>query len=118
MPSAVDYFIERTRRRSKYFEDYLEYCRRIKERVGEKLGPVRVVVFGSVVRGDYNPALSDIDVLIITQDELGPMERAEVIRYVKNEVLGDLEAPFEIHVASEGEYEEWYKRFIDAWIEI
>ncbi len=118
MSRAVEYFLERARRRAEYFERYLEYCRLIKRKVEERWGPVRVVVFGSVVRGDYNPALSDIDVLVVTPWEPSPRERAAIICYVKNKVLKDPAAPFEVHVASEREYREWYSRFIDVMKEV
>jgi len=118
MPEKVEYFIKRVRKRRKYFERYLDYCKLIKNKVCKRFGPVRVIVFGSILRGDYNLALSDIDVLIITPIEASSSQRAKIISYVKNDVLKDPAAPFEIHIVSEEEYREWYKRFIDVELEV
>ncbi len=118
MPSAVDYFINRLRARSKYFKNYVKYCKKIKAEVEKTLGPIRVIIFGSLARGTHNPALSDIDLLIITSKQLTPLERAAIINEIKNKILRDPISPFEIHITTQEEYEKWYKKFIDKYIEI
>jgi predicted nucleotidyltransferase len=53
-----------------------EFC----ECVTRILGPVRVILYGSYARGDYN-VWSDIDVLVITPRRLpvNPIRRLEII---------------------------------------
>jgi len=45
------------------------------------------------------------------------VSREEAYR-VKAEVYRAVEAPIELHVTSSGEFERWYKRFIDKLEEI
>jgi predicted nucleotidyltransferase len=54
--------------RKEYFENYLEWGKKIKEIAQKILGKkVKVLIFGSIVRGDWTPD-SDIDVLIISKN--------------------------------------------------
>ena len=102
----------------KYFENYLEYSKKIKEKAQELLGDyVRVLVFGSVVRGDWWIG-SDIDILIIS-DKLSSnwIENREIRTEIKKSI-GSFH-PFQIHLTTPEEYESWYKRFIkDDYIEV
>ncbi len=102
----------------KYFENYLEYSKKIKEKAQEILGEdVRVLVFGSVVRGDWWIG-SDIDILIIS-DKLSPnwIENREIRTAIRKSV-GPFN-PFQVHLATPEEYETWYKKFIkDDYLEI
>jgi len=98
--------------RLKIFKNYREYVKIIRKIARELLGDVKVYVFGSVVRGDYHPILSDIDVAVVTscQDRRKHLKlKAEVAR-----LFGDI---FEIHVLNENEWK-FYKRFIDKFVEI
>jgi predicted nucleotidyltransferase len=53
-------------REKKYFENYLEGGKKIKEIAKKFLGPrVKVLIFDSIVKGDWTTE-SDIDVLIIS----------------------------------------------------
>jgi hypothetical protein len=51
----------------KYFENYVEVAREIKEMVNRHV-KARVFVFGSAVRGDYVVGLSDIDVAVVSEE--------------------------------------------------
>jgi len=53
-------------------EIFREYGRMLKEAFREVLGDggVRVIIFGSVVRGNYSP-LSDLDVLVVSRSRGG-----------------------------------------------
>ena len=75
----------------------------------------RVMLFGSVVRGDVRPD-SDIDLLIVTRLAEKLDERIK-LRIRIMEVLGE-ESPFELHIVTMEEYENWYRRFIDQSIEL
>jgi len=102
----------------KYFNNYIQYAKRIKEKAKEILGDrrLRVIVFGSVVAGKSD-ARSDIDILIISEKvSNSSLKQAEIIA----ELLKDIGifAPFQIHLATPEIYEQWYKRFIKEWVEV
>ncbi len=107
----IDELLKEKENRLKFFRDYLKYAKKIKEIAREMFGDVKVYVFGSAVRGDYHPMLSDIDVAVVTNcdDRRKHLEfKAKVAR------ISDI---FEIHVLSEREWK-FYKRFIDEFVEV
>ncbi len=104
------------RRRKAYFENWREHVRRIKEMAESILGPSRVYVFGSIVRGEAHPALSDIDVAIVSDSV--PESHLEKAR-IKAEILDAIGPmnPFELHLLKPKEFE-WYRRFMDVCEEV
>jgi len=99
---------------AKYFDNFLKYAARIKRTARKLLDDpnVEVLVFGSVVRGEAIPGKSDIDVLIISRKApTSPREQAELRTKIFSE-LGDLLAPFEIHIVTPEIYEKWYRKRI------
>ncbi len=97
--------------RKEYFENYLEWAKRIKETTRELIGEdVKVIVFGSVVRKDWTP-VSDIDVLIIS-DNLS--KNWEENRWLRTEIKKRISpfSPFQIHLATTEEFKNWWKNFI------
>ncbi len=105
-------------RRKKYFDNWRYYAKVIKDLAIKELGEVKVIVFGSVVKGDYHPALSDIDVLIVSPNmPESNLERAKI----KVRILDRIGKwnPFEIHLVNPKEYE-WYRKFIllDKYVEV
>ncbi len=101
-----DELIRIANERKKYFKDYLQYARLVKELTGG-----RVIVFGSVVEGKHTMA-SDIDLLVV-MDSIG--NRNEILTKI-NKALGEYH-PFQIHLVTPKELK-WYKRFIKKWVEI
>ncbi|BBG23300.1 hypothetical protein IC006_0584 [Sulfuracidifex tepidarius] len=91
------------------------YVGLIKEVCVEKVDPqCRVILFGSVARGDFRDD-SDVDVLVITDKAKTSWDKVDVQVTIERELgLGD---PFEFHVVTREEYEGWYKKFIDLWEE-
>ena len=71
------------------------------------------LVFGSVVEGKAM-ALSDIDILVICD-----LDRDERVR-LKSEIYRRFgyDLPIELHIASEEEFQSWYKRFIGRFEEV
>lgn len=117
MTKLVEIKKKRWEEKRKYFENYLYYCQKIKEAAEKVLGSVRVLVFGSIVRGDWGPN-SDIDVLIIS-DKLS--ENWEENRIYKLQIKREagISFPFQLHLVRPEEYEGWYKNFIkNDYIEI
>jgi predicted nucleotidyltransferase len=94
-----------------YFKNYLFYAKEIKSRAKEILGDCRVMVFGSVLKDDYHPVLSDIDVLIISSK--APADSGQKAK-IKVKLLSNFETgnPFEIHIISPDDYENWHSKFI------
>ncbi|RKY32447.1 MAG: DNA polymerase subunit beta [Candidatus Omnitrophota bacterium] len=113
----VDILLETFERKRKYFENYKYYCNKIKE-IGKKiLKDVKVLVFGSIVKNKHTPD-SDIDVLIISDNLPENWEEREKIRTeIKSKI--DPFSPFQIHLSTREEFENWYKNFIKSdYIEI
>lgn len=85
----------------------------VKKIVLEKCRDARVIVFGSVVE-DKTTAMSDIDILVICDLDVG--ERARLKIEIRRKLGYDV--PVELHVASEDEFHRWYKRFMGAFEEV
>ncbi len=64
--NLMDAVREIAREERKYFENYMQYARLIKEIAENILGKTDVYVFGSVVERRHTPA-SDIDILIVSE---------------------------------------------------
>ena len=99
------------------FKNYKNIAKRIKEILKDLINDnsLRVIVFGSVVRGNYN-ILSDIDILVIT-------EKADKINYGEivdklYEKLGKSFIGVELHIVTPEKFENWYKKFLDVYEEI
>lgn len=100
-------------REKRYFEDPLKYGALIKKRAAELMEKdVRVLLFGSIVRGAYIIGRSDIDVLIISEKTPKGVSEQARLRIDILKFIGDLAAPFEIHFSDHSLYENWYKRHI------
>ncbi|WP_291764629.1 nucleotidyltransferase domain-containing protein [Caldivirga sp. UBA161] len=104
-------YIEEGKRALEAMNNYMEVAERIKKLISKSVSGARVLVFGSVVRGKYTAA-SDIDILIIANVS---KEAADAL---KARIYGEIDAPVEIHVVTQEQYERWYRRFIDNAVEV
>jgi hypothetical protein len=96
--------------RIKYFKNWRKYAEEICFSLKKVLPDVMVVVFGSVMRGDYVPSLSDIDILIVS-DKVGDVVwRAKMNLYILSSLKRNV-TPFEFHYSNWKDYEEFYKEF-------
>lgn len=85
-------------------EGVLTAAKRVKE-VVRSIDPVaRVYLFGSATRGEFT-ALSDIDILIVT-------ERIDLKYEIMVKVYKNVEDPVELHIINEKQLKSWYERFI------
>jgi len=102
-------------KRKEILDHARDYVREIKRICVEEIDQeCRVILFGSVARGNYRVD-SDIDVLIITEKGKTIWDKAQISSKIKEKIgFGD---PLELHVVTRKEYEEWYKRFIDVYEE-
>jgi predicted nucleotidyltransferase len=109
MKSFYEIILEEAKLRKKYLDNYMSYVKIIKEKAKKLLNDAEVYVFGSIVRGNYNP-MSDVDVMIVSEkipDNI--IEQAKI----KAKILEDFEPGiFQIHLVKPFEYENWYKRFV------
>lgn len=103
---------ERARVRKGYFDNLADYSRKIKRFFEEKFeGEAKVFIFGSFARGEHD-AESDIDVLVISdRTPTYLFERAKFHAELRT-VLG-FRHPFEIHLITPQEWDEWYSHFLD-----
>jgi len=115
---AVDLALESYKHKEKYFKNWRSISRKIKKVLVKFLEDkkLRVIVFGSVVRGNFTP-LSDIDLLIVSEKVKPTLEEIVMIRRKIKECLNDPYPPLEIHVASPKLFRNWYKKFIDVYVE-
>lgn len=110
----IDLLIERQRRQEKYFKNYPFYAKKIKKVAEELLGKTKVLVFGSILKKDELPR--DIDILVISP-KLRTSKKKSEIRVEFWQRLGT-SFPFEIHLITPKDYQNWYKFFIKEKLEI
>ncbi len=113
--SIVELELERLSEWKKYYEKPVLYAKKIKEVARKRDSNARVILFGSIVKGEARPN-SDIDVLVITCLAGNLSSRLNLRIEIANEI-GEF-TPFEIHIITPEEYENWYRKFIDEYIEI
>ncbi|MGQ9596261.1 MAG: nucleotidyltransferase domain-containing protein [Thermoproteota archaeon] len=113
--TALDFQLEILKIFKKYYENIEKYVQNIKSVVKNHDPNSRIILFGSYVKGSMRKD-SDIDVLIITDLAKETSLRVK-LRIEIAERIGHVN-PFELHIVSFDEYESWYKRFIDKYIEI
>ncbi|MBZ1345511.1 MAG: nucleotidyltransferase domain-containing protein [Candidatus Nealsonbacteria bacterium] len=114
MKSELDFLIEEAQKEEKYFKNYLKWTKIIKKEVEKPLGKVKVLIFGSVLKKDEVP--QDIDILIISPG-LKTNEQKSKIRLKIWKKIGPT-SPFEIHLITPEEYQNWYQNFIKEKIEV
>ncbi len=113
--TLVDLQLETLEEWRKYYEKPLEYAKKIKSTVRRLDPEARVMLFGSIVKGEMRPD-SDIDVLIITRLASNVNTRMKLRVSITREIGEN--TPFEIHIVTPEEYENWYKKFLDKHVEV
>jgi len=104
----IDILIEKREREDKFFKNYLYYAKEIKEEAQKILNPIKVFVFGSILRKDEIP--NDIDILIISP-KLRTNEEKTKVRVKIWKKIG-MSSPFEIHLITPEDFRDWYSHFI------
>ena len=106
-----DLLLERFKEREKYINNLDYYLNIIKKFFKEKFGDdAKIYLFGSYLTKNFGPN-SDIDILVIKKGEsLFVRDKSEIIAELRR-IIGFVN-PFEIHIVSEEEYDEWYSKFI------
>lgn len=108
-----DQYVESGKRILEYLKDYHSIAEAVKKIVLERCQDARVLVFGSVVEGKAT-AMSDIDILVICDLEVE--ERAKLKAEIRRRLGYD--APVELHITTEDEFQRWYRRFIGPFEEV
>ncbi|MCD6094786.1 nucleotidyltransferase domain-containing protein [bacterium] len=107
MSQLTEIVLERKRFQKKYFQNYLHWARIIKKEVENLLGKTRVLIFGSILRKKEVPR--DIDILIISP-KLTTKEKSVIKAKIWQKI--GIFSPFEIHLTTPEEYQNWYQKFI------
>ncbi len=99
----------RNKRKNKYFQNPIYYGKKIRQVALKLLPDARVLVFGSVVKGEYHVG-SDFDILVITNKKF---EDSFAQAQIKVEILKHFpDNLFEIHLVNKQQFGDWYSRFI------
>ncbi len=104
--------------RIEYFKNWRKYAEDICISLKKLMPDVMVSVFGSVIKGNYVPSLSDIDVLIVSNSVGDVVWQAKMMVYINSVVFKDEVNPFEFHFLNWKNYEEFYKDFFKPLVEI
>jgi len=107
--TLIELLLDRRKREERYFRNYLYWAKEIKKEVLKELRQASVHLFGSVIRGEIEPG-SDIDILIIAS-ECDTAQKKSRLRDKILDHIGD-NTPFEIHVVTPTEFNQWYRHFI------
>jgi len=113
--TIIDFQLDILKIFEKYHKNIDKYVQDIKILVKKHDPNAKIILFGSYVKGLMRKD-SDIDILIIT-DLAKEVDARVRLRMEIAEEIGDL-TPFETHIITQDEYENWYKKFIDKYIEI
>ena len=70
------------------------YLKEYIKRLNEDICPQDVIVYGSFLRDDYNPEISDIDILVIS-DTFARMDEDERLRLLYRKTTG---LPLDLHI--------------------
>lgn len=112
MSKEFEAYIESGRKVMEQLDNYIEVAKKVKKVVEDFWSNAKVYVFGSVLE-DKHTAISDIDILIVT-DNINQEDAYKV----KAIIHRTIDAPVELHVTSTYEFNHWYKRFLNEIEEI
>ncbi|MFP3950518.1 MAG: nucleotidyltransferase domain-containing protein [Candidatus Bathyarchaeia archaeon] len=113
--SLIDLQLHAQEERQRYLDNIDFYLELIKEVTSEEDPDSRVLVFGSYVKGEMRID-SDVDVLIITHLAEDTEERVRLRVRIARGV--GIYSPFEFHIATREEYNNWYKNLIEEYMVI
>lgn len=105
-----DLLKKRAEKRKHYLDRLPYYREEIEKFFQAQLGEVRVCLFGSVLTNSFD-AESDVDVLVVSRNTPPDSEGRARLTSELWSIVG-FGSPFEIHLITEEEYEEWYKNFL------
>lgn len=104
----VDYLIEKEKKQRDFFENYLKYAKEMKKIANKFFGKARTIIFGSILEKGKLP--EDIDILVVSPEFSDFQKRRDFLVKMKHK-FGSF-CPFEFHLVTPQDYQEWYKNFI------
>jgi len=87
--------------------NYKNIAEKVKKLVQEEWKNTKIYLFGSILKGKYTGA-SDIDILIVSDEKIAKEEEYRI----KAKIYKNINAPIELHITTQKEYENWYKKFV------
>lgn len=116
MKSLYKTMADINKRAEKYFLNIQSYAKDIKDMLQERFPDIRVLIFGSAIRGDYHPG-SDIDIIIISSQMPQELFAQGKIKLEIKERFPD--SPFELHLITSEQFDSWYQKFLkNEYIEV
>jgi len=107
-----DLLKKRADRRQSHLDNLPYYRGEIEKFFQAELGEARVRFFGSMLTESFD-AESDVDVLVVSTRKPARLDgRSRLIAELRSSI--GFSSPFEIHLITEEEYEDWYKHFLPA----
>ena len=110
--TLVDLQLEKLIEWRKYRRNPLLYAQKIKNVAQKHDRNAKVILFGSLIKRRQKPD-SDIDILVITKLAGKVKERIKLRLEIAAEIGEN--TPFQIHMATPQEYQNWYRKFIDKY---
>ncbi len=107
--TAVELAKEIYEKRKVFFDEAEKHLKTVAERAKELLPDAKVYLFGSYYRGDYHPALSDIDVAVVSP--LVPESATERAKLKLKIIDGYNFSPLEVHLLKPSEWD-FYRNFV------
>ena len=109
MKNLYKLLADQNEQRKKYIQQPHLYGKEIKKAARDVLADAKVILFGSIITRRFGPD-SDFDVLIVTNHRFSDIfDQAKMKRKILDHFSNN---PFEIHLVTPEQYENWYKGFI------
>lgn len=106
-----DILIEISKTNEKYFKNYLKYSKIIAKTAKKIFKNTKVILFGSILK---SKTPQDIDILIVSNDVFKKELKDKFFIELNKKI--EFINPFEIHFATESQFENFYKYFLDKFI--
>ena len=90
-----------------YFKNFINVAKEIKKLVCKNI-KARIFVFGSVVRNEYSPGLSDIDIAIVSDEFKNREKKLKIYDLLFDKYF---ESPIEFHLLTEKQWK-FFLRFV------
>lgn len=115
MTKLTKLLLKRQKANQDFFQNYLSYAQTIKKEAEKKLkSKLRVFVFGSILRRQETP--QDIDILLISPKFQSYLIRNRVRARLWQKI--GFATPFEFHLITPKQYQDWYQFFLKERITI
>ena len=119
--SLIDLELEISKKFEKYYKNVFEYAKKIRKKAEEifKDKLISVYLFGSLIKGNWIPLKSDIDILIVVNLDSKITRKAFWKAEISTKILKELDLPeiFQLHILSLEDFKK-FEKMIDKKVEI